>query len=157
MSIIEFTLVMHGQRADTESNDFVVGNLLLNNKDKWYAPANTPGLQAHHQQTDGEFILDLKQIKIVYGFYLINSNGIGSTKRFKVYLSNSPLGNWNLVLYGILNDGRNLTDPLPLSTFNVVRPKEGRFVKFKIIDTYGDGGGLKYFHVNSGRFFLSDF
>ena len=58
----------------------------------------------------------------------------------------SETGPWEQVLYETLEDSRNQNDPLPLKTFNF-NSVTARYVKFKLLKYWGNGGGLNYFNI----------
>ena len=65
------------------------------------------------------------------------------TKTFKVFLSSNVDGIWEEALEGELEDSREMTEVKP-NKFKI-KPTIARFVKFVLIDYWGNGGGLQYF------------
>ena len=65
-------------------------------------------------------------------------------KEFQVFLADE--GSWEEVLYQNLEDSRQQTDPLPVQTFSFPERK-AKWVHFRTLSYYGDGGGLQYFAV----------
>ena len=63
-----------------------------------------------------------------------------------IFFSLHNTGPWIKVLGKTLVDSRNQIDPLPLQTFNF-KSITARYVKFKLLSYWGNGGGLQYFNV----------
>ena len=130
--------------------DYSVSQLLTNSpwetygENYWLAPVG---------QKSVEFVLDLGCSKQVNMVELVNThNGFRmnrGTKEFKVFVSESSEGPWELVVHQTLEDSRYQSDRLPLQTFPFHDLKV-RFVKFNQISFHGDGGGLQYFGIKRG-------
>ena len=67
-----------------------------------------------------------------------------SSKDIQVFVSTSLGGAWELVIEDRLEDSRTQTDPLPVLEFEF-QTRTVRYILFKLISYYGNGGGLQYF------------
>ena len=105
---------------------------------------------APDRQASAEFVLDVGCEKNMVE--LVNTHNTWardrSMKEFKVFLSDSSDGPWELVVHQILEDSRRQTDPLPVQTFPFTA-RTAKFVKFSQISYYGYGGGLQYFSLTN--------
>ena len=128
----------YAQHVLTKNENDVVGTY-------WLAPIE-----------GGEFVMDLGCVGLVFGVELVNTvncrnDGCDTpysrdraTAAFKVYLGLAEAGPWAEVLSEELEDPRQDSLPLPLLTFTLP-PTKARFIKFKLVSWYGNGGGLQYF------------
>ena len=113
----------------------------------WLAPTGS----------QGEFILDLESVIIVYSVEIVNTHHAGmrtrSTRELEVWLSLEFNGPWELLGSYILPDSRNDPDPGILHKYVAeVEPPPARFVRFRLISYHGDiGGGVQYFAVKSSQ------
>ena len=100
------------------------------------------------------FILDLNLERSIHTILLVNTHDADhrnrATAEFKVYISNDVTAYWEEVLHETLPNTLNMKDPLPLMNFTIT-PIKGRYVYFKVLSFYGQGGGLQYFAAVSGR------
>ena len=96
------------------------------------------------------FILDLGCEKTVKGLSLRNTHNGGhrdrATKKFRLLGSLNNNGPWNELLVADLEDSRNQNPP-PLQNLTLDNSAFVRFVKFELLDYWGNGGGLQYFTV----------
>ena len=131
-------------------DDFSVSQLLTNSP--WELHGENYWLAPNGQQS-AEFVLDLGCSKQVNMVELVNTHNAEyrnrGTKEFKVFVSESLEGPWELVVHETLEDRRYQSDPLPLQTFHFQKRKV-RFVKYNQISYHGLGGGLQYFAVKRG-------
>ena len=65
---------------------------------------------------------------------------------FIYFFSITETGPWQKVLDKTLEDSRNQEDPLPLKAFNF-NFVTAKYVKFKLLSYWGNGGGLQYFNL----------
>ena len=109
---------------------------------------------AKHQSRDGQgFTLDLKCSRKVSIVFLKNTHNFKSrdraTKRFELQGRRSTSDSWVVMMDKELEDSRSQNPPpvlfLPLNQTQVVR-----FIRFKLKDYWGKGGGLQYFGVKTG-------
>ena len=103
--------------------------------------------------SDQGFIMDLGCIRPVQGVRLRNvrnpENLDRSTKKFQLLGSASNYGPWEELLVANLEDSRP-QDPPPVLTLTFDNPSLARFVKFELLDFWGEGGGLQYLEVLPG-------
>ena len=141
---------------------FLASNLLSLDTDHWsgggYPPSNPSGPHdANYWLTEEEkkgeeqgFSMDLGCVKTVQGVRLRNTHNGGhrdrSTKKFRLLGSLSNNGTWNELLIADLEDSRHQNPP-PLQTKTFANSAAVRFVKFELLDYWGNGGGLQYFAV----------
>ena len=62
-------------------------------------------------------------------------------------VSLSPGCPWTKVIQKILEDSRNLSDPLPLQDFTLEPAASARYLMFDLLSFYGHGGGLQFFEA----------
>ena len=110
----------------------------IHNQNYWLAPDKTKNVG---------FILDLVETATIKSIFLVNTKNGNmkdrGTKKFKIYLSSKVDGIWEEALDGELEDSRKMTEVKP-KKFKI-KPTLARFVKFVLIDYWGNGGGLQYF------------
>jgi hypothetical protein len=70
---------------------------------------------------------------------------------FRLSVSQSETGPWHNVLETTLEDSRQQMDPLPLQVIYLQSKVIGQFVKFELLEWYGQGGGLQYFDILRGK------
>ena len=144
---------------------FLASNLLTLDTDHWsgggYPPSNPSGPHdANYWLTEEEkkgeeqgFIMDLGCEKTVQGVSLRNThNGRHrdrSTKKFRLRGSLNYNGPWNELLVADLEDSRNQNPP-PVQNLTFANSATVRFVKFELLEYWGNGGGLQYFEVLTG-------
>ena len=73
-----------------------------------------------------------------------------STRKFKLLGSSEQNGPWRELLLADLVDSRNQDLP-PVETRTFVSSTVVRFIKFELLAFWGNGGGLQYFKVITGR------
>lgn len=102
--------------------------------------------------SDQGFILYLGCNKTVVGVMLRNTHDAerrnSGTKRFQVLGSLSEDGPWKELLEESLEDSRQ-QDPPPVQQFLFANSAVVSFIKFIMLDYWGEGGGLQYFAVNA--------
>ena len=99
------------------------------------------------------FIMDLGCVKTAQGLTLRNTHNGGhrdrSTKEFRLLGSLNNNGPWNELLVADLEDSRNQNPP-PVQNLTFANSATVRFVKFELLEYWGNGGGLQYFNVIKG-------
>ena len=97
------------------------------------------------------FTLDLGCLKKVSGIQLKNTRNRmyknRGTKRFRLLASKSVSGPWKAILQKTLEDSRKKKPCL--LTIQLVHPQIFRFVKFELLEYWGQGGGLQHFSLLS--------
>ena len=108
------------------------------------------------RKTGGEqgFIFDLGCEKTVQGLSLRNDRNYNhhdrSTKKFRLLGSPSNNESWKELIVADLEDSRKQSPP-PLQNLTLDNPFIARFVKFELLEYWGNlGGGLQYFKVITG-------
>ena len=95
------------------------------------------------------FTLDLGCLKKVSGIQLKNTRNRmyknRGTKRFRLLASKSVSGPWKVILQKTLEDSRKKKPCL--LTIQLVHPQIFRFVKFELLEYWGNGGGLQHFSL----------
>ena len=109
---------------------------------------------AQNQARDGQgFTLDLKCSRQVSGVSLKNTHNFKSrdraTKRFELQGRRSTSDSWVAMMDTELEDSRYQSPP-PVQHFRLNQTQVVRFVRFKLKDYWGRGGGLQYFAVKTG-------
>ena len=109
----------------------------------WLAPEKKAG-------PEQGFTLDLGCAEKAVGIRLKNvHNGIRGTKRFKLLgSSKSAEGPWQTILQENLEDNRQQSSP-PVKELLFKNPVVVRFVKFELLEFWGQGGGLQHFSVHA--------
>merc|ERR1711902_7886 len=99
---------------------------------------------------DQGFIMDLGCVTTAEGLSLRNTHNHRhrdrSTKKFRLLGSLNNNGPWNELLVADLEDSRNQNPP-PVQNLTFANSAPLRFVKFELLDYWGNGGGLQYFAV----------
>ena len=99
---------------------------------------------------DQGFIMNLGCSKTVTGVSLKNTrNGFHrdySTKKFRILGSTTKNGPWQELLVANLEDSRQQNPP-PLQWLMFENSTVVSFIKFELLEFYGEGGGLQYFAV----------
>ena len=54
---------------------------------------------------------------------------------------------WTSVLETSLEDSRQQQDPLPLQVLCLQESVQAQFIKFDLLEWYGQGGGLQYLDI----------
>ena len=54
---------------------------------------------------------------------------------------------WTSVLETSLEDSRQQQDPLPLQVLRLQESVQAQFIKFDLLEWYGQGGGLQYLDI----------
>merc|ERR1712037_256709 len=105
-------------------------------------------LAEHATVEDQGFIMSLGRSTAVWGVSLRNTQNCFSrdysTKRFKVVGSANDTGPWEELLVANLEDSR-LQNPPPVQQLIFPNPAVVSFIKFELIEYWGNGGGLQYF------------
>ena len=52
-----------------------------------------------------------------------------------------------MTLEATLEDSRQQVDPLPLQFIDFPAAVTGQFIKFELLEWYGNGGGLQFFDI----------
>ena len=98
--------------------------------------------------------MDLGCAKTVEGVTFRNTHNRQSrdrsTKTFKLLGSSEQNGPWRELLLAHLVDSRNQDVP-PVETRTFVSSTVVRYIKFELLAFWGNGGGLQYFKVITGR------
>ena len=68
-----------------------------------------------------------------------------------MFASLTDSGPWTQVLEFVLDDSLKQQDPLPVQLIRLNKEATARFVKFNVVDWWGDGGGLQYFDIQRIR------
>ena len=55
---------------------------------------------------------------------------------------------WINVLETTLEDSRQQQDPLPLQVLQLQRSVQAQFIKYDLLEWYGEGGGLQYLDID---------
>ena len=96
------------------------------------------------------FIMSLECQKTVVGVNLRNTQNAEhrdrSTKKFRILGSADKNGPWQELLLANLEDSR-LQDPPPFQQLMFPNSAVVSFVKFELLEYYGNGGGLQFFEV----------
>ena len=107
---------------------------------------------AKNKQAGGDegFILDFGSTKRAVGVRLKNTHNRWyrdrGTKRFSLFGSNNPNGPWKKILDANLEDPRRQYPP-KVKTLHFGNAVNIRFLKFQLLDFYGNGGGLQHLAV----------
>ena len=105
---------------------------------------------------DQGFLLDLGCPKTIVGIRLKNTknrqHGDRGTKRFRLLGSanDSTDGSWEVILEQNLEDSRQQTPP-PTLELMFQDSLVVRYIKFEMLEFWGQGGGLQYFAVILGN------
>ena len=110
----------------------------------WLAPQEKAGAEQG-------FTLDLGSAQNAVGVRLKNTHNRQwrdrGTKRFRLLgSSRSSSGPWQTILEAKLKDSRQQKSP-PVQKLLFENPLLVRFVKFELLEFWGDGGGLQHFSV----------
>ena len=121
--------------------DMLVGDNKFN---FWLAPQEKAGAEQG-------FTLDLGSAQNAVGVRLKNTHNLQfrdrGTKRFRLLgSSRSSSGPWQTILEAKLKDSRQQKSP-PVQKLLFENPLLVRFVKFELLEFWGDGGGLQHFSV----------
>ena len=65
----------------------------------------------------------------------------------RLSVSKAGSGPWTTVLETTLVDSREQEDPLPLQTLGLGKTVDANFIKFDLLEYYGNGGGLQYLNI----------
>ena len=109
---------------------------------------------AEHREAgpDQGFTLYLGCKKTVVGALLRNTHDAEyrdrGTKKFQLLGSANEDGPWQKLLEENLEDSRNQSLP-PVLQFMFDQPAEVSFIKFDVLEYWGEGGGLQYIEINS--------
>ena len=149
----EKLLVLSGTWCGT----FLATNLLSKEVDRWSLKSGEPANYwlTENGKTGREqgFIMYLGCSKTVRGVSLKNTHnaghGVRSTKKFRILGSATNNGPWQELLVADLEDSRN-QDPPPVQQLMFANSAVVSFIKFELLDFYGNGGGLQYFAVREG-------
>ena len=143
-----------GGREQSDSSwcdKFPASNILSLDVDQW-----GENYWISEEKKTGEeqgFILYLGCSKTVRGVSLRNTHGAHyrdrSTKKFRILGSSTNNGPWQELLVADLEDSRN-QDPPPVQQLMFANSAVVSFIKFELLDFYGNGGGLQYFAVREG-------
>ena len=94
--------------------------------------------------------MSLECQKTVVGVNLRNTHNAAhrdrSTKKFRILGSANKNGPWQELLLANLEDSR-LQDPPPFQQLMLTYSAVVSFVKFELLEYYGNGGGLQFFEV----------
>ena len=139
---------------------FPANNIFSKEIDRWSALSFLLKDPANYWLTgDGKagegFIMSLGCQKTVVGVNLRNTHNAGfrdrSTKKFRILGSADKNGPWQELLLANLEDSR-LQDPPPFQQLMFPNSAVVSFVKFELLEYYGNGGGLQFFEVTvSGK------
>ena len=123
----------------------------------WLAPNKKAG-------PEQGFTLDLGCAKKAVGVRLKNAQNRGykdrGTKRFRLLGSNSGTGGpWKTILEANLDDSRKQKPP-PVKKLLFEKTQIVRFLKFQLLEFWGEGGGLQHLSVltenDAGNLFLEN-
>ena len=96
--------------------------------------------------------MSLECQKTVVGVNLRNTQNAEhrdrSTKKFRILGSADKNGPWQELLLANLEDSR-LQDPPPFQQLMFPNSAVVSFVKFELLEYYGNGGGLQFFEVTA--------
>ena len=100
------------------------------------------------------FVMNLGRSKTVRGVYLKNTHNAKyrdrSTKKFRILGSDTEDGPWQELLVAELEDSRQQKPP-PLQHLMFENSAAVSFIKFELLDYYGQSGGLQYFAIEGGK------
>ena len=148
----------NGQSSNKWCRVFWANNILTLDTDSWsndFADSATFWL-AEPKKAGKEqgFIMDLGCVTSVEGVSFRNTHNRQfrdrSTRTFKLLGSSEQNGPWRELLLAHLVDSRNQDVP-PVETRTFVSSTVVRYIKFELLAFWGNGGGLQYFKVITGR------
>ena len=148
----------NGQSSNKWCRVFWANNILTLDTDSWsndFADSATFWL-AEPKKAGKEqgFIMDLGCVTAVEGVSFRNTHNRQfrdrSTRKFKLLGSSEQNGPWSELLLAHLVDSRNQDVP-PVETRTFVSSTVVRYIKFELLAFWGNGGGLQYFKVITGR------
>jgi len=97
---------------------------------------------------DQGFTMSLGHSTTVWGVTLRNTHNSydrgRSTKRFRILGSANATGPWEELLVADLEDSRRQNPP-PVQQLIFANPAVVSFIKFELLEYWGNGGGLQYF------------
>ena len=92
--------------------------------------------------------MSLGRSTAVWGVSLRNTHNTffhdRSTKRFRILGSANDTGPWEELLVANLEDSRRQNPP-PVQQLIFANPAVVSFIKFELLEYWGNGGGLQYF------------
>ena len=134
---------------------FLATNILSLDVDRWNDINDEKSAAANywlsHERTveDQGFVMSLGNSSTVWGVSLRNTHNSWyrnfSTKKFKVLGGATGNGPWEELLVADLEDSR-MQNPPPVQQLMFANPAVVSFIKFELLEYWGDrGGGLQYF------------
>ena len=118
------------------------------NRPRHGGPANYWLTEDNKSGPDQGFVLYLGCSKTIVGVALRNCHNDKhrdrSTKKFRLLGSVHKEGPWQELLEKRLEDSRRQNPP-PMQAFKFANPAEVKFIKFEVLEYWGNGGGLQYF------------
>ena len=143
-----------GSSSNVWCRIFFASNILILEVDR-YNHANAAKDSANYWITeertveDQGFVMSLGRSSTVWGVSLRNTHDSWlrdfSTKKFKVLGGATGNGPWEELLVADLEDSR-MQNPPPVQQLMFANPAVVSFIKFELLEYWGDrGGGLQYF------------
>ena len=135
--------------SDARCRLFFARNILTLDTDRVGTSSNANYWLAESATVEDQgFIMSLGRSTTVWGVSLRNThNSYGrdrSTKKFRVLGSANADGTWEELLVADLEDSR-LQSPPPVQQLMFANPAVVSFIKFELLEYWGNGGGLQYF------------
>ena len=130
---------------------FSTSNILSLDVDRWRGATEDAAnywLAEHKTVEDQGFVMSLGRSSTVWGVSLRNTHNSyvrdRSTKKFKVLGGTTDNGPWEELLVADLEDSRRQNPP-PVQQLMFANSAKVSFIKFELIEYWGNGGGLQYF------------
>jgi len=133
---------------------FLATNILSLDVDRWNDIGGEKSAAANYWLSedrtveDQGFVMSLGNSSTVWGVSLRNTHNSGirdrSTKKFKVLGGATASGPWEELHVADLVDSRRQNPP-PEKQIRFANPAVVSFIKFELLEYYGNGGGLQYF------------
>jgi len=127
---------------------YLARNILSLDVDRrWDSQANY-WLAEHETVEDQGFVMSLGRSSTVWGVSLRNTHNSGARdramKKFKVLGGATDNGPWEELHVADLEDSRRQNPP-PIQQIMFANPSNVSFIKFELLEYWGNGGGLQYF------------